>query len=61
MEKYGEPYTEPTVVYYHHKNLEYCMATKILNRRQAHWSQTLATIKFVISYRQGPAMESLTR
>lgn len=30
------------------------MTTKMVNRRQACWAQTLATTKFTITYRSGP-------
>ncbi len=36
-----------------HKNLEYFMTTKILNRRQARWAQELAAYDFKIVYRKG--------
>jgi hypothetical protein len=38
-----------------HKNLEYFMMTKLLNRRQAHWSQFLSQFNFKILYRPGTA------
>jgi hypothetical protein len=36
-----------------HKNLEYFMMTKVLNRRQACWAQELAGVDFKIYYRKG--------
>jgi hypothetical protein len=36
-----------------HKNLEYFMTTKILNRRQARWAQELSNYDFKIIYRKG--------
>ena len=41
------------VVYTHHRNLEYCQYTKILNRRQARWAELLSEFNFVITYRPG--------
>jgi hypothetical protein len=41
-------------VYSDHKNLEYFLTTKILNRRQARWAQELAGYDFKIVYRPGP-------
>src|ERR687884_1036585 len=41
------------VIYTDHKNLEYFMTTKILNRRQARWAQELAAYNFKIVYRKG--------
>jgi hypothetical protein len=38
-----------------HKNLEYFMMTKLLNRHQAHWSQFLSQFNFKIVYRPGTA------
>jgi hypothetical protein len=40
-------------VYTDHKNLEYFMTTKVLNRRQARWAQELAGVDFKIYYRKG--------
>jgi hypothetical protein len=40
-------------VFTDHKNLEYFMTTKVLNRRQAHWAQELAGVDFKIFYRKG--------
>jgi len=36
-----------------HKNLEYFMSAKVLNRRQARWSISLSRFNFVITYRPG--------
>ncbi|KAI1006053.1 hypothetical protein K3495_g2163 [Podosphaera aphanis] len=47
-----------------HKNLEYFMTTKILNRRQARWSEFLSRFNFVITYRPskfGTNLDALTR
>ncbi|MCO5566654.1 hypothetical protein L7F22_020332 [Adiantum nelumboides] len=40
-------------VYTDHKNLEYFMASRVLNRRQARWSGILSRFDSVISYRPG--------
>jgi hypothetical protein len=40
----------PVTVYTDHKNLEYFMSAKVLNRRQAHWSISLLRFNFVITY-----------
>jgi hypothetical protein len=40
-------------VFTDHKNLEYFMTTKVLNRRQACWAQELAGMDFKIYYRKG--------
>jgi hypothetical protein len=40
-------------VFTDHKNLEYFMTTKVLNRRQARWAQELAGVDFKILYRKG--------
>ena len=40
-------------VYTDHKNLEYFMSARVLNRRQARWSMSLSRFDFVITYRQG--------
>ena len=39
-----------------HKNLEYFMTAKELNRRQAHWSLLLAWFDFVMHHRPGKTM-----
>lgn len=47
-----------------HKNLEYFMSTKMLNRRQARWSEFLSRFNFKIIYRPGKAgakPDALTR
>ena len=36
-----------------HKNLEQFMTTKVLNRRQARWSELLSSYNFVIEHRPG--------
>ena len=43
----------PVIVYSDHKNLEYFKTARLLNRRQARWSQYLADFNFQISYRPG--------
>ncbi len=43
----------PVTVHTDHKNLEYFMSTKVLNRRQARWSISLSRFNFVITYRPG--------
>lgn len=52
--KYLEPSDTPIIVYCNHKNLEYFMSTEMLNRQQARWALTLATIKCIITYQPGP-------
>ncbi|KAH0605690.1 uncharacterized protein H6S33_004912 [Morchella sextelata] len=47
-----------------HRNLEYFMTTKLLNRRQARWSEFLSRFDFVIQFRpgkQGTKPDALTR
>ena len=47
-----------------YKNLEYFMTTKILNRRQARWSEFLSRFNFKINFRTGKAggkPDALTR
>ncbi len=47
-----------------HKNLQYFMTTKALNRRQARWGEELSSYDFVITYRpgkQGGKPDALTR
>jgi RNase H-like domain found in reverse transcriptase/Reverse transcriptase (RNA-dependent DNA polymerase)/Integrase zinc binding domain/Integrase core domain/Chromo (CHRromatin Organisation MOdifier) domain len=47
-----------------HRNLEYFMSTKLLNRRQARWSEFLSRFEFQITYRPGKAgakPDALTR
>jgi len=43
----------PIMVYTDHKNLEYFMSAKVLNRRQARWNISLSRFNFVITYRSG--------
>ena len=54
----------PIQVLSDHKNLEYFMSTKLLNRRQARWSEFLSRFNFRIVYRPGKAgakPDALTR
>ena len=54
----------PVKVLSDHKNLEYFMSTKLLNRRQARWSEFLSRFNFTIVYRPGKAggkPDALTR
>src|SRR5690606_26027912 len=54
----------PIQVLTDHKNLEYFMTTKLLNRRQARWSEFLSRFDFKITYRPGKAggkPDALTR
>jgi hypothetical protein len=37
-------------VYTDHKNLEYFMTARVLNRRQARWNMSLSRFNFVITY-----------
>ena len=43
----------PVTVYTDHKNLEYFMSARVLNRRQARWNMSLSRFDFVITYRPG--------
>jgi hypothetical protein len=43
----------PVTVHTDHKNLEYFMSAKVLNRQQARWSISLSRFNFVITYRPG--------
>lgn len=55
---------EPVRVLSDHKNLEWFMSTKELNRRQARWAEFLSQFNFRISYRPGKQStkpDSLTR
>lgn len=55
---------KPILVLSDHKNLEYFMSTKQLNRRQARWAEFLSGFNFKITYRpgaQGTKPDSLTR
>jgi hypothetical protein len=59
-----ESTVSPVQVLTDHKNLEYFMSTKLLNRRQARWSEFLSRFDFKISYRPGKAggkPDALTR
>ena len=54
----------PIKVITDHKNLEYFTTTKLLNRRQARWSEFLSRFNFKITYRpgkQGAKPDALTR
>ena len=44
---------EPVQVVTDHKNLEYFISNKFLNRRQARWSEILIKFNFEIIYRFG--------
>ena len=47
-----------------HKNLKYFSTTKVLTRRQAHWSEYLSQFNLVIHFRPGKLgtkPDSLTR
>jgi hypothetical protein len=55
---------EPVQVLSDHKNLEYFMTTKQLNRRQARWAEFLSEFNFRITYRpgtEGTKPDSMTR
>ena len=43
----------PIQVLSDHRNLEYFMSTKLLNRRQSRWSEFLSCFNFRITYRPG--------
>jgi len=43
----------PVIVYMNHKNLEYSISARVLNRRQARWNMSLSKFDFVITYRPG--------
>jgi hypothetical protein len=45
----------PIQVLSDHKNLEYFMSTKLLNRRQTRWAEYLSRFNFKIIYRPGKA------
>ena len=54
----------PIQVLSDHRNLEYFMSTKLLNRRQTRWAEFLSRFNFKIVYRPGKAggkPDSLTR
>ena len=44
---------KPVQVIIDHKNLEYFMSNKLLNRRQARWSEFFSKFNFKIIYRPG--------
>jgi hypothetical protein len=48
-----EKATHPISVISDHKNLEYFMTTKQLNRRQVRWVEYLSCFNFIITYRPG--------
>jgi len=50
---YLEGASSPVTVYTDHKNLEYFMSARVLNRRQARWSMALSRFDFKITYRPG--------
>ena len=50
---YLEGASSPVTVYTDHKNLEYFMSARVLNRRQARWSMSLSRFEFIITYRPG--------
>lgn len=52
--RYLEGACHTITVYSDHKNLEFFLTTKVLNRRQARWAQELAGYDFKIVYRPGP-------
>ena len=59
-----EPSPHEILVLCDHKNLQYFMTTKMLNRRQARWSEFLSWFNFVVTYRpgkQGGKPDALTR
>ena len=54
----------PIKVITDHRNLQYFTTTKLLNRRQARWSEFLSRFNFVITFRpgrQGAKPDALTR
>ncbi|KAI6777561.1 uncharacterized protein J7T54_006734, partial [Emericellopsis cladophorae] len=56
--------SSPIKVITDHRNLEYFTTTKLLNRRQARWSEFLSRFNFQITYRpgkQGAKPDALTR
>ena len=64
FENFTDPSGLPVLVYSDHKNLEYFMSSKQLNRRQARWAEFLSQFFFKIVYRpgvQGAKPNSLTR
>jgi len=48
--------THPVEIWTDHKNLEYFMTAKKLNRRQARWSLHLARFDFLLHHRPGRTM-----
>ncbi len=46
----------PVEIYTDHKNLEYFMTAKKLNRRQARWSLELANFDFTLTHKPGRTM-----
>jgi hypothetical protein len=56
--RYLEGSLHTVLVFTDHKNLEYFMMTKVLNRRQAHWAQELAGVDFKFFIGRGQAMAS---
>jgi len=48
--------THPVEIWTDHKNLEYFMTAKKLNRHQARWSLHLARFDFLLHYRPGRTM-----
>jgi len=51
-----EGVTHPVEIWTNHKNLEYFMMAKKLNRRQARWSLHLARFDFLLHHRPGHIM-----
>jgi len=51
--------THPVEIWTDHKNLEYFMMAKKLNRRQARWSLYLARFDFLLHHRPGYTMGKL--
>ena len=51
--QYCEGSKFPVRVYTDHKNLEYFLTTKVLNQRQARWSEKLSAYNYNIMYRPG--------
>jgi len=49
--------THPVEIWTDHKNLEYFMTAKKLNRRQAHWSLHLARFDFLLHHRPRRTMD----
>jgi len=54
-----EGVTYPVEIWTDHKNLEYFMTAKKLNRCQAHWSLHLARFDFLLYHRPGRTMGKL--